>query len=120
MPRGTQGVASFALRRRLDKAFATAASPSAALVKEMSRLQSLRKITKGRFERARGAPHEVPNDEPRAKRRARSDSSPGNISLDSESNQSGDDSDRDDETTSSIGLESDSDQSDGSWDEEGE
>ena len=50
MPRGTEGVASFTLRRHLDKAFATAAAPSAALVEEMSRLYSFHETTESRFE----------------------------------------------------------------------
>jgi len=50
MSRGTEGVASFTLRRHLDKAFAKAASPSAALAAEMSRLQSPHETTKGRFD----------------------------------------------------------------------
>ena len=39
MSRGTEGIASFTLRRHLDKAFAKAASPSVALAAEMTRLQ---------------------------------------------------------------------------------
>ena len=117
MSRGTEGVASFTLRRHLDKAFAKAASPSAALATEMSRLQSLHETTKGRFERARCAPPEALNDEPQAKRRARSDSASGNMKHGAVSSESGDDSGSD-EIAGSMSLGSDSSQSDDSGDDE--
>jgi len=85
MSRGTEGVASFTLRHRLDKAFATAASPSAALVEEMSRLQSLHETTKSRFEQARGAPQEALNDD--------GDEITSNMGLESDSSQSDDSGD---------------------------
>jgi len=117
MSRGTEGVASFTLRRHLDKAFAKAASPSAALAAEMSRLKSLHETTKGRFERARYAPPEALNDEPQAKRRARSDSASGNMKRGAVSSESGDDSGSD-EIAGSMSLGSDSSQSDDSGDDE--
>ena len=61
MSRGTEGIASFTLRRHLDKAFAKAASPSAALAAKMTRLQDLHETTKGRFERARCVPVLAPS-----------------------------------------------------------
>ena len=83
----------------------------------MSRLQSLHETTKGRFERARCAPPEALNDEPQAKRRARSDSASGNMKHGAVSSESGDDSGSD-EIAGSMSLGSDSSQSDDSGDDE--
>jgi hypothetical protein len=105
MSRGTEGVASFTLRRPLDKNFAKAASPSAALAAEMTRLQDLHKATKSRFEKTQKI-MDSDDDEPPAKR-VRSDStsssleeSNGSMSLgssDSESDESSSDIDMSDE-----------------------
>jgi hypothetical protein len=81
MSRGTEGIASFTLRRHLDKAFAKAASPSAALAAEMTRLQDLHETTKGRFERARCPRIDTIDDEPPAKRLARNNSTSSSMSL---------------------------------------
>ena len=81
---------SFTFRRHLDKAFAKAASPSAALAAEMTRLQDLHETTKGRFERARCPRIDTIDDEPPAKRLARNNSTSSSMSLGSESSRSGD------------------------------
>ena len=127
MSRGTEGIASFTLRRHLDKAFAKAASPSAALAAEITRLQYLHETTKGRFERARCSRIDTIDDEPPAKRLARSNSTSSSMSLGSESSRSGD-SESGNISGSLVGSESSqsddsgSDESgcDGSADERGE
>ena len=90
MSRGTEGIACFTLRRHLDKAFAKAAFQSAALAAEMTRLQDLHETTKGRFERARCPRIDTIDDEPPAKRLARSNSTSSRMSFGPESSRSDD------------------------------
>jgi len=119
MSRGTEGIASFTLRRHLDKPFAKAASPSVDLAAEVTRIQNCHETKKSRFERTRCPNIDTIDDESPAKRHARSTSTSRSTAPGSESSRNYDSgcdesSSECNESGSESGSDSDTDDESGS------